>query len=90
VILIDDFQVWDDPGYSFDDYGPARRLTLDYLAPLHAFAPRYFFPLSSAEETNASRGCLVLTIDAEVAGTLARVSRLRPAPAPPLTASAQR
>ncbi|MEJ0069716.1 MAG: hypothetical protein WDO24_14400 [Pseudomonadota bacterium] len=83
VILIDDFQVWDDPGYGFDDYGPTRRLTLDYLAPLAPFGPRYFFPLSSAEETNSLRGCVALTIDPEVADRLAQVSRLRPAPPPP-------
>src|SRR5581483_11607057 len=60
VVLIDDFEVWDDPGYSFDDYGAGRRLTLDYLAPLAAFAPRCFFPLGAAGETGGRRGCVVL------------------------------
>jgi tetratricopeptide (TPR) repeat protein len=85
VILIDDFQVWDDPGYSFDDYGPARRLTLDYLAPLGSFGPRYFFPLGADQETGLRRGCIVLTIDAELASRIAQLGRLRPAPAPPMS-----
>ena len=32
VLIIDDFAVPDDPGYAFDDYGPGKALTLDYLA----------------------------------------------------------
>ena len=32
VVLIDDFQVPDDPGYGFDDYGPGKTLNLEYLA----------------------------------------------------------
>jgi len=82
AILIDDFQVWDDPGYNFDDYGAARRLTLDYLSPLDSFGPRYFFPLGSDQETGMRRGCIVLTIDPALAGRIAALSRLRPAPAP--------
>jgi tetratricopeptide (TPR) repeat protein len=86
VILIDDFQVWDDPGYSYDDYGAARRLTLDYLSPLGSFGPRYFFPLGSAQETGMRRGCVVLTIDPELAERIASLAYLRPAFAPPVPA----
>ncbi len=31
VLMIDDFEVPDDPGYGFDDYGPGKRLCLAYL-----------------------------------------------------------
>jgi len=31
VVVIDDFQVPDDPGYGFDDYGSDKRLSIDYL-----------------------------------------------------------
>lgn len=79
IVLIDDFEVWDDPGYSYDDYGPTRRLTLDYLAPLDALGPRYFFPLGSDDETGAKRGSVVLTIDPEFTALLAGLSKLRPA-----------
>jgi tetratricopeptide (TPR) repeat protein len=82
VAMIDDFQVWDDPGYAYDDYGPGRRLTLDYLAPLAPLGPRYFFPLASEQETGARRGSLVLTVDDATAATLAQAATLRPAPMP--------
>ena len=31
VLMIDDFNVPDDPGYGFDDYGPGKRLDINYL-----------------------------------------------------------
>lgn len=85
VIMIDDFEVWDDPGYTFDDYGAAGRLSLRYLAPLAPFAPRCFFPIGSANETGVRRGSVVLTIDGALAALLARIPQLRPAPPPPTT-----
>jgi predicted O-methyltransferase YrrM len=81
VIMIDDFEVWDDPGYAFDDYGPTRRLGLGYLAPLAPFGPRYFFPMSANQETGLRRGSVALTTDPELAARLARIPELRPAPA---------
>ncbi len=83
VIMIDDFEVWDDPGYDFDDYGPGARLSLQYLAPLAPFAPRYFFPINSANESGVRRGSVVLTIDPALADGIARIPELRPAPPPP-------
>jgi predicted O-methyltransferase YrrM len=80
VVMIDDFQVPDDPGYVFDDYGAGKRLCLDYLAPLARFGPRCFLPGPSAEEGGYRRGCVVLTIDAALAEVLGRVDNLRPAP----------
>jgi len=81
VVMVDDFEVPDDPGYIFDDYGPGKRLCLDYLAPLARFRPRCFLPGPSAEEGGHRRGCVVLTIDATLAETLGAVRNLRPAPA---------
>jgi tetratricopeptide (TPR) repeat protein len=78
VIMIDDFQVADDPGYSFDDYGPGKKLCLDYLAPLERYAPHRFFPGPSANEAGHRRGCLVLTVDAQLARDLGGVRDLRP------------
>jgi hypothetical protein len=61
VILIDDFQVHDDPGYGFDDYGPGRRLCVDYL-PDRAWSEYVaLYPaVPSGEETGKKRGCIVL------------------------------
>lgn len=62
VILIDDFQVPDDPGYGFDDYGPGKALTLAYLQkPIETYQLDYYFPaIPAAEETGARRGCIAL------------------------------
>ena len=86
IVMIDDFEVWDDPGYTFDDYGPGRRLDLPYLAPLARFAPRYFFPGPSSGETGVRRGSVVIATDPALADGLAAIPELRPAPAPPRTA----
>jgi predicted O-methyltransferase YrrM len=83
VVMIDDFQVWDDSGYIFDDYGPTRTISLRYLAPLAVLQPRCFFPISSAQETGLRRGSVVLTIDPELAERIARIPQLRPAPPQP-------
>jgi hypothetical protein len=62
VVLVDDFCVPDDPGYGYDDYGPRKALTLDYVADA---ARRYgltcWFPTTRADaETGAKRGCVVI------------------------------
>jgi predicted O-methyltransferase YrrM len=80
IVMIDDFEVPDDPGYVCDDYGPGKRLCLDYLAPIERFRPRYFLPGPSAEEGGFRRGCVVLTIDPALAEDLAAIRNLRPAP----------
>ena len=57
VIVVDDFEVPDDPGYGFDDYGAGKRLSLDYL--LQAATPPlaiYFPRVRSEQETGARRG----------------------------------
>lgn len=33
IVMIDDFQVPDDPGYAYDDYGPGKALTPDLVDP---------------------------------------------------------
>lgn len=68
IILIDDFQVPDDPGYTFDDYGNGKALTLDYLRPAFRPEPEIFFPATAARwETGARRGCTVITTDKTIA-----------------------
>lgn len=83
VVMIDDFQVWDDNGYTYDEYGPGRTLNLLYLAPLARLEPRYFFPISSAQETGVRRGSVVIARDPELVAHLARIPQLRPAPPQP-------
>ena len=59
--MIDDFEVPGDPGYGFDDYGPGKRLTAQYLPDEDLAGWRRFYPsLPSSEETGARRGSCVL------------------------------
>lgn len=76
VIMIDDFQVVNDSGYIFDDYGLSKSLTVDYLSPFkHKITP--FFPnCPSSEETGARKGCVVLGTNEEVTGILKDIKTL--------------
>jgi len=78
VLVIDDFAVPDDPGYGFDDYGPDKQLTLEYL--LQAKLPHlslYFPSAPSHEETGARRGCVIATASTEMATLLDGIPLLR-------------
>ena len=59
VVLVDDFQVPDEPGYAYDDYGDGNALTPAYLPPLDRWQA-YYPAATAAEETGARRGCIVL------------------------------
>jgi hypothetical protein len=61
VVMIDDFAVPDDDGYTYDDYGPGKQLGLRDF-PYHA-DPRvntYFPNRRASEESGARRGSIVL------------------------------
>jgi len=78
VTLIDDFEVPDDPGYTFDDYGPGKRLCADYLGALPV-GWRLFYPaVRSEDETGAKRGC-GLVVSPELVGEVEKLSTLRAA-----------
>jgi hypothetical protein len=79
VAVVDDFQVLDDAGYGYDDYGGGVRLTLEYVAPvLQRHRLEAFFPAQSSQaETGARRGCLV-TGAPPLSGALAASPLLRP------------
>jgi hypothetical protein len=81
VVMIDDFQVPEDPGYTFDDYGPGKALTCEYVAPVmsrHELG-LYYPARSSHDETGARRGCAVLAKKALVGHVLHEVALLRAA-----------
>jgi hypothetical protein len=79
VIMIDDFQVPDDAGYGYDDYGPGNALTPDYIAPaVKAHGLRAFYPATrSADEGGERRGCVVLSKDIVDGEELASMPLLR-------------
>lgn len=79
VVLIDDFQVPDDPGYGYDDYGLGSALTMDYIDTackkfgLYAFLPS----VSSTQETGAKRGSVTLVSDTNLREILVKMSEVR-------------
>ncbi len=79
VVLIDDFQVIDDPGYGYDDYGSGCALTVDYIKPAqNKFGLSAFFPsLPSAKETGAKRGSITLAADPGLKGMLRDMVEIR-------------
>ena len=79
VILIDDFEVPGDPGYEFDDFGPNKRLSVDYLEAVPTGVDFYvFFPTApSKEETGGSRGLALVTANSTIAERLKIYTELR-------------
>ena len=61
VVLVDDFQVADDPGYVYDDYGPGKVLN-ESLIPVECLDEwAVAYPsLPSRDETGFRTGCCVL------------------------------
>lgn len=77
VVMVDDFQVPDDPGYAFDDFGPGTRLTLADVPLTSIGGAELFSPsVPAVEETGERRGCAVLARGAPVPA-LARLQTLR-------------
>jgi hypothetical protein len=61
VAMVDDFAVPGDQGYGFDDYGPGRRLSIEYLPGRVTETAGIFWPRGSSEaETGARRGTLIV------------------------------
>jgi hypothetical protein len=81
VVMIDDFQVPDDPGYGYDDYGPGKALTSAYIAPAVArHGLGIFYPSTpSSQEGGALRGCVVLAKNVVHGRALASCPLLRAA-----------
>lgn len=79
VVMIDDFCV-PNTQYQYDDYGPGKALTLDYINKIETMPePYFFFPTIDAEqETGMQRGCVVLTWDREKNEALRSLETLAP------------
>ena len=79
IVMIDDFQVPDDGGYGYDNYGLGRALERSYIAPqVKQFQLAEFYPCTpSAVESGWRRGCVVLTNNRELIDKLSRISLLR-------------
>jgi hypothetical protein len=61
VIMVDDFRVPTDSGFTYNDYGAGKCLSVINLHEAVTARPSIFFPHhASAHETGARRGCVVL------------------------------
>jgi predicted O-methyltransferase YrrM len=78
VVMIDDFKVPGDDGYGYDDYGPGKVLSLEYIGPrLLQYGLAVFFPsIQSNAETGLRRGCVVLAPHGMIADEITRVPSL--------------
>ena len=78
VIVVDDFQVPQHPGYKFDDYGPGAALDLQTFGKLFASLNlEVFFPKVGPEaETGYLRGCCVLAPRGEIAEKVRMIGSL--------------
>jgi hypothetical protein len=79
VVMIDDFKVPFDAGYRYDDYGPGKALTPEYIAPaLRAHGLAALYPSTpAAQETGMKRGTVVLAKAREHGGALRSLALLR-------------
>lgn len=77
VVVIDDFEVDDDTGYTFDDYGPGKRLDKS-LIPIrvrdHLVA---FYPSANSSEENSHKRGVIVLAPQDKAGLLGSLSGLR-------------
>ena len=78
VIMVDDFQVPDDPGYKFDNYGEANKLSINYVLAANTPKLATYFPTARSEfETGEKRGSVVMSADPGVAAVLDRLPSLQ-------------
>src|SRR6202049_3596789 len=78
VVMVDDFQVPDDSGFQYDDYGEGKKLSLEYLNPVAHLGFIPFFPaLPSSEEVGLKRGWVVLAGGGLSLDQLRAVAQLR-------------
>lgn len=80
IILIDDFQVPNDPGYGYDKYSKKRILNLSYISGCLVNKPiRVFFPSApSSQESGAKRGYVFLAKGNENIKLLEGLDKLMP------------
>jgi predicted O-methyltransferase YrrM len=76
IVMIDDFQVPNDKGYEYDDYGPGKRLTVELLNEINNIY-KFFPSQSSDKETGARRGSIVLTNSNDIKNRLLKLDTLK-------------
>jgi hypothetical protein len=79
IVMIDDFCVPHDSGYSYDDYGVGKTLNREYIAAqVKRFQIAEFYPATPSRlESGLRRGCVVLAQDRGLIDALSRIPLLR-------------
>jgi hypothetical protein len=79
VIMIDDFAVPDDSGYTYDNYGKGKSLDMATFGKVFAEAGmQNFFPaLQGNKESGAKRGCVILAKGNKIVEKIAVFPTLR-------------
>lgn len=78
VVMIDDFEVADDAGYAYDDYGKGKALTITYLRHTAFASKPWFYPsLPGHDETGAKRGVIIIPTSDPLADALRKSTTLR-------------
>ena len=78
IIMIDDFQVPDDPDYGYDDYGEGKTLNMNYLSSVTKHKLTALFPTKEGKmETGRKRGCVVVGSSDEIVQRLEKMKTLR-------------
>lgn len=79
VVMIDDFEVLDDAGYLYDDYGVGGALDVNYIRDVvDKWKLTGFYPsVSSMAESGAKRGSIVLANEPAVVRQLHSLDSLR-------------
>ena len=81
VVMIDDFDVPDDPGFRTTGLREGDFVTLDDVSDVYHRFDGAFFPASSEGETGMRRGCLLLTTAPALTAVLDGLPELRRVPA---------
>ena len=78
VIVVDDFEVPDDPGYRYDEHAPDKRLSVGYVLKAATPPLAIYFPRARGEdETGARCGSATLTANSDLVVILDRLRGLR-------------
>jgi predicted O-methyltransferase YrrM len=78
IVMIDDFEVPGDSGYSYDNYGPGKALTFQNFNPFFlennfsAYSPN----IKSIDESGYKRGMVILTLDPSMGNVIDKIPNL--------------
>lgn len=77
IAVIDDFEVDDDAGYTFDDYGPGKRLDKSLIPDQYREFLAAFYPAAVSEQESSHRRGAIILSSKNNEGLLASLSLLR-------------